>query len=129
MLPYSLNEKTKKAHDWEIEHIFPDTWGTIIPELRSKQTEIDREKEKIGNKMPLEKELNIPASNHFFESKREMYRQSSVLIAKQMAEISQDDGEQWYSQNVKNVIYQRGDEIAKRIKQQFEKWNKQYNQN
>ena len=46
---------------WEIEHIFPQTWDTKYYTLGDE--EISDKLHHIGNKLPLEKKLNISASN------------------------------------------------------------------
>ena len=70
---------------WEIEHIFPQHWqanydcGGYTPE---KLAEVIEE---IGNLMPLEKPLNIGASDGYYAKKAEKYAQSSIALAQEMA--------------------------------------------
>lgn len=74
---YLLPEK------WEIEHIFPKKWQTnYITEMPDSL--IKEKIEHIGNKLPIEKKLNIAASNGYFSKKKEMYSKSCIAITKDM---------------------------------------------
>lgn len=97
----------------EIEHIFPKTTN-----WRKNYTGWDKEEakpfiESIGNKMWLEKKLNIQASNGYFDDKKEKYRDSKFLEAKDLAESPKDD---W----LKEDIEVRNEEIYQRLKAFFE---------
>ncbi|MBZ7934772.1 DUF262 domain-containing protein [Campylobacter sp. RM9929] len=98
----------------EIEHIFPKTTN-----WRPSYTGWDKEKaepfiESIGNKMWLEKRLNVKASNGYFDEKKEKYKNSVFLEAQDLAKYSKND---W----LKEDIEQRSEEIYKRLKEFFEK--------
>ncbi|WP_169777404.1 DUF262 domain-containing protein [Campylobacter mucosalis] len=87
----------------EVEHILPRNWQDTCYQNITKD-EHQRYIESIGNKMWLEKSLNIKASNHYFKSKKERYKTSNFLEAKQLSELPQDE---WG----KNDIINREDEI------------------
>ena len=53
-------------------------------------SEVKKKVECIGNKIPLEKRLNIQASNGFFSKKQESYRKSNIAIARSLANIQGD---------------------------------------
>ncbi len=77
-LQYPEQELDIKA---EIEHIFPKT-----TQWRSSYTGWDKDEakpliESIGNKMWLEKRLNIKASNNYFDDKKDKYAKSKFLKA------------------------------------------------
>lgn len=98
----------------EIEHIFPKTTN-----WRKNYTGWDKEEakpfiESIGNKMWLEKKLNIKASNGYFDDKKEKYRDSKFLEAQDLANDLKDD---W----LKEDIEARNEEIYERLKAFFEK--------
>jgi hypothetical protein len=93
---------------FDIEHILPKKWNNY-----DKWTEtIWKENlNTVGNLMPLEKALNISASNEFFERKKSEYRKSKVQDAKNLA------GQYlaWYPENLKK----NHDEKIKRLLEFF----------
>lgn len=108
-LQYPEQELDIKA---EIEHIFPKTtyW-------RPSYTGWDKEEakpfiESIGNKMLLEPQLNIRASNRHFDGKKDKYAKSKFLEAQKLAELPQND---W----LKKDIERRNEEIYTRLKSFF----------
>lgn len=105
-LQYPKQELDLKA---EIEHIFPKTtyW-------RPSHTGWDKDEakpliESIGNKMWLEKRLNIKASNNYFDDKKDKYAKSKFLEAQEIARRPQND---W----LKEDIEKRNDDIYNRLK-------------
>ncbi len=75
----------------EIEHIFPQT-----TQWRKNYTGWDKIKakpfiESIGNKILLEKPLNIKASNGYFDDKKAQYAKSKFLEAQDLAKLPQSD--------------------------------------
>lgn len=102
---------------WEIEHIFPQTWDT-------KYYNYDKEKiaeslEHIGNKLPLEKKLNISASNNYFDKKKEKYRASPIAIS---AKIGNSSLIEWNLDNIADEDIK----IAAQVKQLFKTWVTDY---
>ncbi|EAK3930470.1 DUF262 domain-containing protein [Campylobacter jejuni] len=100
------NQKTDiKA---EIEHIFPKT-----TQWRPSYTGWDKEEaksyiESIGNKMWLEKRLNIKAGNNYFDEKKEKYKKSNFLEAQELSKYTKND---W----LKEDIEKRNEEIYNRL--------------
>ena len=97
----------------EIEHIFPKT-----TQWRSSYTGWSKEEaqpyiESIGNKMWLEKRLNIYASNNYFDDKKEKYKKSNFLEAQELSQSAKND---WLKQDIEL----RNEEIYKRLRKFFE---------
>ena len=67
---------------WEIEHIFPQTWDSKY--YTFDEEEANQKLEHLGNKLPLEKKLNISASNNYFSKKKEKYQTSNIAIIKKL---------------------------------------------
>ncbi len=102
---------------WEIEHIFPQTWDTKYFTLDA--DEANDKLEHIGNKLPLEKKLNISASNNYFDKKKEKYQKSNIAICKKLGNSSLSE---WYLKNI-----EKNDEsICTQIKTLFQKWVRDY---
>lgn len=73
-------QKSLLPTTWEIEHIFPRKYQASYFPVADKNI-IEERIEHIGNKVPLEKKLNITAGNGYFEKKKKEYDQSSIQIA------------------------------------------------
>ncbi len=102
---------------WEIEHIFPQTWDTKY--YTFSKEEANEKLEHMGNKMPLEKRLNISASNNYFNKKKEKYTASNIATSKELGESSLAE---WNLDN----INQRDEIICSRLKALFKKWIEDY---
>lgn len=102
---------------WEIEHIFPQTWDTKYYTLGDE--EISDKLHHIGNKLPLEKKLNISASNNYFFKKKEKYKESQIAISKKLGQSSLED---WDMDNVDT----NDEMICKTLKDLFKKWVEEY---
>lgn len=102
---------------WEIEHIFPQTWDTKYYTLGDE--EISDKLHHIGNKLPLEKKLNISASNNYFFKKKEKYKESQIAISKKLGQSSLED---WDMDNVDT----NDERICKTLKNLFKKWVEGY---
>lgn len=102
---------------WEIEHIFPQTWDTKYYSI-NKET-ANEMLEHLGNKLPLEKKLNISASNHYFDKKKERYQKSQIAISKKIGESSVSD---W---DIDSVTTNDAD-VCARIKEIFQNWVDDY---
>jgi len=72
---------------WEIEHILPQKWQSSYFPTNS-DSEVKELVEHIGNKIPIEKKINIIASNGYFAKKKESYKKSKVGI---LLELSQSN--------------------------------------
>ena len=87
-------------NDRQIEHIFPKKWQNTIFKVKDKK---DAKKflEQIGNKMWLEKRLNQQANNGFFGKKKEKYKNSKFLEAKELSNYQPKDGD-WNKEDIEN---------------------------
>lgn len=74
---------------WEIEHIFPQTWDSKYYTLN--EEEANEKLEHLGNKLPLEKKLNISASNNYFAKKKDRYKDSKIAIIKKLGDSILDE--------------------------------------
>ena len=74
---------------WEIEHIFPQTWDSKYYTLN--EEEANEKLEHLGNKLPLEKKLNISASNNYFAKKKNRYKDSKIAIIKKLGDSTLDE--------------------------------------
>lgn len=74
---------------WEIEHIFPQTWDSKYYTLN--EEEANEKLEHLGNKLPLEKKLNISASNNYFTKKKDRYKDSKIAIIKKLGDSTLDE--------------------------------------
>lgn len=74
---------------WEIEHIFPQTWDSKYYTLN--EEEANEKLEHLGNKLPLEKKLNISASNNYFAKKKDRYKNSKIAIIKKLGDSTLDE--------------------------------------
>ena len=114
LLAYQEEKQTELLPSyWEIEHIFPQTWDSKYYNLD--ETEANDKLEHIGNKLPLEKRLNISASNNYFDKKKEKYKVSKIAISEKLGESSLSE---WNLTNIE----QNDVEITKQLKELFKKW-------
>lgn len=82
LLAYQEEQKELLPTYWEIEHIFPQTWDSKY--YTFDEEEANQKLEHLGNKLPLEKKLNISASNNYFSKKKEKYQTSNIAIIKKL---------------------------------------------
>lgn len=102
---------------WEIEHIFPQTWDTKY--YTYEKDDVCEKLEHIGNKIPLEKKLNISASNQYFSKKKDRYKESKIAISKKLGE---SDIKEWDL-----IDIDRNDTIlCKQIKEVLTRWVNEY---
>lgn len=99
--------KQKIIESGEIEHIFPQKWQNTNYNGWDRK-EAKEFLEHIGNKMWLEKKINIQAGNGYFGQKKEKYRESNFEEAKELASYPKDD---W----LKDDIIERGNDIYQRL--------------
>ncbi|WP_298499798.1 DUF262 domain-containing protein [uncultured Algibacter sp.] len=84
---------------FDIEHIFPKKWQNTNYNGWN-QEDAWEYLDRLGNKIVLEKKLNIQAGNGYFGVKKAKYELSKIAVIKELAAISQND---W----VKNDIEKR----------------------
>ncbi|MBQ9619824.1 MAG: DUF262 domain-containing protein [Neisseriaceae bacterium] len=87
---WNENKKNFGVITGEIEHIFPQKWQTANYN-GWEQSDADKYLEQIGNKMLLEKKINILAGNGYFGRKKEQYKDSRFKEAVKLANYSRDD--------------------------------------
>lgn len=102
---------------WEIEHIFPQTWDSKYYNLD--ENEANAKLEHLGNKLPLEKKLNISASNNYFDKKKSKYKESKIAISQNLGKSS---AEEW---NLDNIT-ENDAKVCQQIKEIFSHWVKDY---
>lgn len=102
---------------WEIEHIFPQTWDSKYYNLDENEANVKLEH--LGNKLPLEKKLNISASNNYFDKKKSKYKESKIAISQNLGKSS---AEEW---NLDNIT-ENDAKVCQQIKEIFSHWVKDY---
>ena len=105
------------GEDWQIEHILPRKWQPTFF-ANENEEHINRMIEHIGNKTPLNRILNIVASNGYFVKKKEQYAKSTIAVTQKLAQIDHD----WTLKD----IAQRDNEISEEIQNVIDRWNKEY---
>lgn len=103
---------------WEIEHIFPQKWQTNYFPKESDST-IKEKIEHIGNKLPLEKKLNIVAGNGYFSKKKKEYMVSKIAITNTMG---RSEVVEWNLDSIMKRDLRISDEMA----EIFARWNSEY---
>lgn len=103
---------------WEIEHILPQKYQSAyfmaIDEHLMKENI-----EHIGNKIPLEKKLNIIASNGYFARKKKEYLSSNITITKNIGMRIEED---W----TLDSIHQRDIQVTECIIRVLQNWAAEY---
>lgn len=112
-------QKTLLPDKWEIEHIFPQKWDNSFFKLAIPEEEVKVLLEHLGNKLPLEKSLNIRASNGYFDKKKDQYKESEIAVAKEFGESSRVS---W----VPTDIDARDKELSEQLTSLFKKWVEDY---
>lgn len=117
ILAYNNQEDLLPAK-WEIEHILPTKYQNSY--FLEDNDDVIREKiEHLGNKLPIEKKLNITASNDYFERKKEIYINSGVAIVRDMANFP---GSNW---KIDEIIH-RDAIVSQEIIAVLKKWDDDY---
>lgn len=98
------NQNSAIPDNFEIEHIFPRVWQTANYNGWSKE-DADKYLEKYGNKIAIEKKVNIQAGNGYFGKKKGKYATSSIAEVQQLSLYNNDD---W----IKNDIEKREKEFV-----------------
>ncbi|MGI0440019.1 HNH endonuclease family protein [Helicobacter himalayensis] len=80
----------------EVEHILPKQWQNANFDGWDEETH-KKYLEQIGNKMLLEKKLNIKCKDHFFAKKQEEYKKSKFQEAKK---LSQREKRTWDKEDI-----------------------------
>ena len=108
--PSQRDEKNRRNYSdflyekYDIEHILPRKWNHYDGWDKSTHEE---DIDKLGNLIPLEKKLNIKASNEFFDRKKEHYRKSKISEVRKLCELNK-----WSPEKLR----QRDEEVLQCIK-------------
>jgi uncharacterized protein with ParB-like and HNH nuclease domain len=89
-------QKELIPNNFEIEHIFPRSWQDSNYNGWEKQ-EADEYLEKFGNKVAIEKKVNIQAGNGYFGKKKIRYMDSQIA---EVAELSQYYKNDWVKEDI-----------------------------
>lgn len=73
------------SQSYDVEHILPRQWKSDYYDQWDEES-CDNAMNKLGNRMPLEKKVNIKASNLFFAEKKKHYKDSNVQDARDLGE-------------------------------------------
>lgn len=113
MLDAYLHPKQKDMiqKGFDIEHIFPKKWQTANYNGWN-HTSAEEQLEDIGNKIVLEKKLNIQAGNGYFNNKKQSYKRSNIAC---VIELGKSKANDW----IKSDIEKRHDEITAHINKFF----------
>lgn len=118
LLAYEDNEQTELLPAyWEIEHIFPQSWDSKYFTLN--EEDANEKLEHLGNKLPLEKKLNISASNGYFDKKKSRYKDSKIAISLNLGKSALNE---WTLADIE----QNDIKVCQQIKSVFAKWIVEY---
>lgn len=118
LLAYQVEKQENLLPDyWEIEHIFPQKWDSKYYNLDEEEANVKLEH--LGNKLPLEKKLNISASNNYFVEKKRKYTESKIAICQKLGNSSLIE---WGLDN----IAENDSKVCEQIKNIFKKWVNEY---
>lgn len=118
-LAYERDDQTELLPEkWEVEHIFPRKYeSNYFPEEPKEY--VNEMIEHIGNKLPIEKKLNINAGNGFFVKKKNDYKKSQIIIT---SEMGKNDINDWSLDN----IITRDECVSDTIVSVLNRWNNEY---
>ena len=113
-LEWNLNGKNYTLMSAEIEHILPRKW------LEANYNGWDKKDaqeflEHIGNKMLLEKKVNIEAGNGYFHRKKESYKNSHFKEAQLLAQNEQKDWAKTDIEKRNRHIYEKFRDLFTRV--------------
>lgn len=89
-------QKELVKNPFEIEHIFPKKWQDTNYHGWNFEDAKDY-LEKFGNKIILEKKLNIQAGNDYFGRKKEKYRASNIVCVQELGNYPKND---WVKEDI-----------------------------
>ncbi|MCR8678448.1 MULTISPECIES: DUF262 domain-containing protein [Campylobacter] len=109
VMEWNKDNKNYSLVKAEIEHIFPRNWQNTNYNGWDEK-EAQEYLEQVGNKMFLEKKLNIQAGNGYFNKKKEIYQSSYFIEAQDLAASPQED---WLKGDIENRNKQIYDAFSK----------------
>lgn len=80
---------------FDIEHILPKAWNNYDKWTNDTWT---KNINSLGNLVPIERKLNIKASNEFFNKKKKEYSKSKISDVNELTEL-----DNWYPENLKKI--------------------------
>lgn len=104
---YEINEQSFINFNAEVEHILPKKWQENNYNGWSRK-DANELLEKFGNKVLIEKKINISAGNEYFKIKKEKYKSSKILDCKNLSTIENNN---WS----KNDILEREEDFKNTI--------------
>lgn len=113
------SQTTLLPDKWEIEHIFPQKWDNSFFHLGMEEEQVKILLEHLGNKLPLEKSLNIKASNGYFDKKKGQYKESNIELTKSFGNSSRSN---WLPKDIE----ERDKELSEQLTTLFDKWISEY---
>ena len=117
LLAYASKSKTLLPNTWEIEHIFPKKWDDHFYSNEYTNEKIKEQIEHIGNKLPLEKQLNIKASNGYFSKKISEYQKSKIQISRNFGNLRSKLGNKdWTLEDITRRDKEVNDKLQKLLK-------------
>ena len=84
------DQKTLIPNKFEIEHIFPRIWQDTNYNGWNKN-DAEEYIEKFGNKVPIEKKVNIQAGNGYFGKKKNRYKNSNIAEVISLSNYPKND--------------------------------------
>lgn len=91
-------EKLCSLEHWEVEHILPKKGGYNNYNGWTEE-QYNENLNSLGNFVLLEKELNIRASNEFFQKKKKEYQKSRIAEARDLASLEDWTYNEWKKRN------------------------------
>ena len=90
LLLAALNKQQKEfiPEDTTLEHILPRKWDKYKYDGGWNKKLYEKNHNKLGNLVALEKELNVRSSNDFFSEKKKKYKKSAITEAKLLKKYS-----------------------------------------
>lgn len=112
------NQDNLLPEKWEIEHILPQKWQTNY--FLNTSDDIIKDKiEHIGNKIPFEKKLNIVAGNGYFAKKKDLYKESKIIITQNLGNT---DAKDWQLDSISERDIRVSDSICNILNE----WQREY---
>ncbi|MBW0436012.1 DUF262 domain-containing protein [Leptospira yasudae] len=102
------NQRTLILQNFEVEHVFPRKWQDSNYNGWNKE-EAESYLEKFGNKVAIEKKINIQAGNGYFGEKKRKYSLSTIS---DILDLSKFDNNDWLKVDIESRDENFSDNIA-----------------
>jgi len=115
LLDAYLNENQNELipHTFDIEHIFPKKWQDTNYNGWNKEDALNY-LDRLGNKIVLEKKLNIQAGNGYFGVKKGRYSKSKIAVVQELFKYPNND---WIKEDIEKREAELKDNILDFIEQ------------